>query len=93
MDRTRALKTLRWTLYGAWIVASVLALMMATTAGLSLLGLPPERITFAPASYTGLPWTLPLFVTRFDSVTTLAIALVGQVLNVSIGLMLARGDD
>lgn len=93
MDRTRAIRTFRWTLYGAWVVASALALMMAMTPGLALLGLPPERITFVPASWTGLPWTLPLFLTRFDSVTTLALALVGQVLNVSIGLMLARGDD
>lgn len=93
MDRTRAIRTFRWTLYGAWIVASAYAMMMALTPGLDLLGLPPERISFVPASYTGLPWTLPLFLTHFDSTTTLAIALVGQVLNVSIGWMLARGDD
>ncbi|KQW83154.1 hypothetical protein [Brevundimonas sp. Root1279] len=93
MDRTRALKTLRWTLYGAWVVASALAMMMALTPGLDLLGLPPERISFIPATFTGMPWTLPLFFSDYDSVTTLAIVLVGQVLNVSIGLMLARGDD
>jgi len=91
---TRTLSRGRWVLYGAYILAAGAALMMAFTPGLELLGLPPERITFIPATFTGLPWTLPLLVTKFDSVTTLAIALVGNLLNVAIGLMLVRaGDD
>lgn len=91
---TRAISNLRWVLYGGYLLAVAVAMMMAFTPGLALLGLPPERVTFIPASFTGLPWTLPVFVTKFDSVTTLAIVMVGNLLNVAIGLMLAKsGDD
>lgn len=91
---TRTISTFRWVLYGGYILAVAVALMMAFTPGLALLGLPPERVTFIPASFTGLPWALPVFLTRFDSVTTLAIVLVGNLLNVAVGLMLAKsGDD
>ena len=90
---TRTISSLRWVLYGAYILAAVVTLMMAFTPGLELLGLPPERVTFMPATFAGLPWTLPLLLTKFDSVTTLAIALVGVLLNVAIGLMLARSGD
>jgi len=90
----RTISNLRWVLYGGYLLAVAVAMMMAFTPGLALLGLPPERITFIPASFTGLPWTLPVFVTKFDSVTTLAIVMVGNLLNVAIGLMLAKsGDD
>lgn len=91
---TRVISSLRWALYGGYLLAVAVAMMMAFTPGLELLGLPPERVTFIPASFTGLPWTLPVFVTKFDSVTTLAIVMVGNLLNVAIGLMLAKsGDD
>ncbi len=91
---TRTLSRVRWVLYGAYLLAVAGAMMMAFTPGLELLGLPPERITFIPATVTGAPWTLPLFLIRFDSVTTLAIVMVGNLLNVAIGLMLVRaGDD
>jgi hypothetical protein len=91
---TRAISRLRWVLYGGYILAAGIAMLMAFTPGLAVLGLPPERVTFIPASFTGLPWTLPVFVTKFDSVTALAIVMVGNLLNVAIGLMLARsGDD
>jgi uncharacterized membrane protein YccF (DUF307 family) len=89
----RTLGTFRWIIYGAWLVLALLALMMAFTQGVSLLGLPVERITFTPATITGLPWTLPLFFTKLDSVTTLAVIFVAHLLNVSIGLMLARSGD
>ena len=46
-----------------------------------------------PASLTGLPWSGPLFWMELDSVTRLAIALVANVLNLALGLMLARGSD
>jgi hypothetical protein len=91
---TRTLSRVRWVLYGAYLLAMAVALMMAFTPGLALLGLPPERVTFIPAMITGAPWALPLFLIRLDSVTTLAVVLVGNLLNVAIGLMLARaGDD
>ena len=90
---TRTISSLRWVLYGAYLVLAAAALMMAFTPGLELLGLPPERVTFTPATYVGLPWTLPLLLAKFDSVTTLAIALVGALLNVAIGLMLTRSGD
>lgn len=90
---TRTISSLRWVLYGGYLVVATAALMMAFTPGLELLGLPPERVTFAPASLVGLPWTLPLFLTNFDSVTTLAIALVGILLNVAVGLMLVKAGE
>ncbi|RZJ97952.1 MAG: hypothetical protein EON88_01725 [Brevundimonas sp.] len=89
----RTISNLRWALYGGYLLAALVALMMAFTPGLELLGLPPERVTFLPAAFTGLPWTLPLVVMKFDSVTTLAIVMVGNLLNVAIGLMLVKARD
>jgi hypothetical protein len=90
---TRALRATRWTLYGAYVLAAVVALLLAMPSGVELLGMPPERVNFLPLTLTGLPWSGPLFVLHLDSVTTLAVALVANVLNVALGLMLARGDD
>ena len=89
----RGLRITRWTLYGTFVVAAVVSTMLAMPVGLEVLGLPPERVNFLPLTVTGLPWSAPLFVLRFDSVTTLAVALVANVLNIALGLMLARGDD
>lgn len=89
----QTLSRLRWPLYGGYLLLTVLALMMAFTPGLELLGLPPERVTFTPATVTGLPWSLPVVVARFDSVTTLAIVMVANLLNVAIGLMLAKAGE
>ena len=89
---TRNLETVRWIAYGLWALLAVAALLMAFTPGLELLGVPAERVTFAPATLTGLPWTLPLYITRLDSVTTLAIVMVANLLNAGIGFMLARGS-
>lgn len=89
----RTISRLRWVLYGGYLLAATVALMMAFTPGLALLGLPPERVTFVPAMITGAPWSLPLFLIRLDSVTTLAITMVANLLNVAIGLMLAKSGD
>jgi len=90
---TRTLGRFRWIVFGVWAVVALVALMMAFTSGVALLGLPAERITFGPATLTGLPWTVPLLFNDLDSVTTLAVILVAHLLNVSIGLMLARSGD
>lgn len=89
----RTLRAVRWPLYGAYLVAAAGALMLALPTGLALLGLPAERVTFLPLTVTGLPWSAPLFMLQLDSVTTLAIAMVATVLNVAVGLMLARSVD
>jgi len=91
MERT--IRTARWTLYGAFVLASVIATMMALPVGLDTLGLEANAVTFLPLSITGLPWSGPLFWMELDSVTRLAIALVANVLNLALGLMLARGSD
>ncbi|WP_420478864.1 hypothetical protein [Brevundimonas sp. FT23028] len=90
---TRAISNLRWVLYGGYLLAVAVAMMMAFTPGLALLGLPPERITFIPAMITGAPWSLPLLLVRLDSVTTLAMVMVANLLNVAIGLMLVKSGD
>lgn len=91
---SRTISSLRWVLYVGYLLAATAALMMAFTPGLALMGLPPERVTFAPATLTGLPWTVPLFLLNLDSVTTLAIVMVANLLNVAVGLMLAKsGND
>jgi hypothetical protein len=91
MERT--IRATRWTLYGAFVIASVVSTMLAMPIGLELLGLEPNQVTFLPLTITGLPWSVPLFWMELDSVTRLAIALVANVLNLSLGLMLARGSD
>jgi len=83
----------RWGLYLAWLLAATLALMMTVTPGLALLGLAPESISFTAAKITGLPWTLPLFLLRLDSVTTLAVIMVAHLLNIALGLMLVRAAE
>lgn len=83
----------RWTLYGAFVVASVVSTLLALPVGLELLGMEPNDVTFLPLTITGLPWSGPLFFMELDSVTRLAIALVANILNLALGLMLARGSD
>ncbi|GAA0619157.1 hypothetical protein GCM10009422_13280 [Brevundimonas kwangchunensis] len=91
--RTRSWRTLRWTLFGVWLVAALVAMVFALAPALSALGLPPDRVNFGPAMVTGAPWTLPLPFLQLDSVTNLAIIFVAHLLNIPLGLMLARGDD
>lgn len=91
--RTRTLRTLRWTLFGVWLVAALVAMVFALAPALSVVGLPPDWVNFGPAMITGAPWTLPLPFLQLDSVTNLAIIFVAHLLNIPLGLMLARGDD
>ena len=91
--RTRSLKSLRWTVFGVWLVAALIALTFALAPALSAVGLPPEQVTFTPAMVTGMPWTLPLLFLNLDSVTNLAIIFVAHLLNTPLGLMLAQSDD
>ncbi len=91
MDRT--IRAARWSLYGAFVLASVVSTMLALPVGLAALGMEPNQVTFLPLSVTGLPWSAPLFWMELDSVTRLAITLVSNVLNLALGLMLARGSD
>ena len=91
MERT--ISTARWALYGAFVLASVVSTMLALPVGLAALGLEPNDVTFLPLTITGLPGSGPLFWMELDSVTRLAIALVSNVLNLALGLMLARGSD
>jgi hypothetical protein len=93
MIMERTIRAVRWLLYGAFVLASVVATMLAFPIGLTTLGLEPNDVTFLPLSLTGLPWSGPLFWMELDSVTRLAIALVANVLNLALGLMLARGSD
>lgn len=89
----RTITRLRWPLYFGYLLAVAVALMMAFTPGLELLGLPPERVTFLPATITGLPLAAPALLFGFDSVTRLAVILVANLLNVAVGLMLVKAAD
>lgn len=91
MDRT--LRAARWPLYGAFVIASAISVLLALPVGLETLGLQPDDVTFGPLTVTGLPWSAPLLWMELDSVTRLAVALVANVLNLALGLMLARGSD
>ena len=91
MDRT--VRLARWPLYGAFVIASAVGVLMAVPAGLETLGLQANDVTFGPLTLTGLPWSAPLIWLELDSVTRLAVAMVATVLNLALGLMLARGSD
>ena len=90
---TRTLKSLRWLLFGAYVVFGALALMAATPMGLSVLGLGGTDVSFLPATILGLPWSLPLFILDDGAVAKLAALGICYGLNVGVGLMLARGGD
>ena len=93
LGQTRYLRSLRWTLYGAWLVAAAISLTFALAPALMAFGLSPDQVTFTPAILTGAPWTLPLLMFKFDSVTRLAVIFIAHLLNAPIGLILARGED
>ncbi len=85
---------LPWILVGLYAVAGAVALMMATAAGLSVLGMPLDQLTFLPARILALPWSLILLVFDDGPVTTLAILGISYALNLAVGLMLAiQGSD
>jgi hypothetical protein len=91
--QTRSLRSLRWALFAAWLVAAAISLTFALSPALTAVGLAPDLVTFGPAMLTGAPWTLPLVLFEFDSITRLAVIFVAHLLNAPIGLMLARGED
>lgn len=86
----RSIQTLQWALLGLYVVAGAVALLMATPAGLRMLGLAEGMVSFLPATILGLPWSLPLFVMDDGPVTALAVLGICYGLNVGVGLMLVR---
>jgi len=82
---------LRWLLLALYAVAGAVALLIATPAGLRLLGQPDSLLTFLPAKILGLPWSLPLWVMDDGPVTALAVLGICYAMNIGVGLMLARG--
>lgn len=90
---TRSLKTLRWALFGGYVLVGAVALMAATPAGLAALGLARADVSFLPATILGLPWSLPLFLFDDGAAARLATLGICYGLNVGVGLMLARGGD
>lgn len=90
---TRILKSLRWALFGGYVLLGALALMAATPMGLAAVGMGGANVSFLPASILGLPWSLPLFILNDGAVAKLAALGICYGLNVGVGLMLARGGD
>lgn len=88
----RTLQGLQWVLLALYAVAGALALMIATPAGLAVLGLSDAMVTFLPARILGLPWSLPLWLFDDGPVTALAVLGICYGLNIGVGLMLARGS-
>ncbi|HZV84579.1 MAG TPA: hypothetical protein VFF48_06285 [Brevundimonas sp.] len=81
---------LPWSLLALYAVAGAVALMLATTAGLRLLGMTEAMVNFLPATILGLPWSLPLIMFPDGPVTLLAGLGICYALNVGVGLMLTR---
>lgn len=86
----RTIQWVQWALFGLYVVAGAVALMMATPTGLQTLGLTHGMVSFLPATILGLPWSLPLFVMDDGPVTALAVLGICYGLNVGVGLMLIR---
>lgn len=84
---------LPWTLLALYAAAGAVSLMLATTAGLSVLGMGQTMVTFLPATILGLPWSLPLLLFPDGPVTMLAGLGICYGLNVGVGLMLARATS
>lgn len=88
----RSIPWIKWLLYGVYAVAGAVSLMLATPAGLELLGQSVDSLTFLPARVLTLPWSLALLVTDDDTVTALAILGVGYILNLGVATVLVRAD-
>jgi len=86
----RTIQWLTWGLFGLYVVAGAAALMMATPAGLRVLGMADGMVSFLPARILGMPWSLPLLVMDDGPVTALAVLGICYGLNVGVGLMLLR---
>ncbi|GAA0867897.1 hypothetical protein GCM10009116_02530 [Brevundimonas basaltis] len=88
----RSMSWIKWLLYGGYAVAGAVALLMATPAGLKLLGQSIDQLTFLPARLLALLWSLALLVHDDGAATALAILGVGYILNLGIGLVLVRAE-
>jgi hypothetical protein len=86
----RTIQGLRWLLLALYAVAGAIALLLATSPGLRLLGQPDSLLTFVPAKILGLPWSLPLWIMDDGPVTALAVLGICYGMNLGVGLMLAR---
>lgn len=86
----RILSTLRWPLFAAYVLAGGAAVMMATPIGLSALGLSLDSLSFLPARILTAPWSLVPLVAGLDSVTTLAVFIIGYGFNVAMLMVVAR---
>ena len=86
----RAIQGLKWVLFGLYAVLGAVALLLATPAGLRVLGQTDGMVSFLPAKLLGLPWSLPLFVMDDGPVTALAVLGICYALNIGVGLMLLR---
>ncbi len=88
----RTLSSIKWLLYGLYAVAGAISLLIATPAGLRLLGLSLNELTVQPARILALPWSLILLLRDDGAVTALAIVGVGYILNLGVGMVLVRSD-
>jgi len=88
----RSIRSIKWLLYGLYAVAGAVALLLATPAGLELLGQPIDQLTFMPARILAFPWSLILLLRDDGAVTALAILGVGYILNLGVGMVLVRSD-
>jgi len=86
----RTIQGLQWVLFGLYAVLGAVALLLATPAGLRVLGQTDGMVSFLPAKLLGLPWSLPLFVMDDGPVTALAVLGICYALNIGVGLMLLR---
>ena len=88
----RTLQGLQWLLFALYAFAGAVALLIATPAGLRLLGQPDSLLTFIPAKILGLPWSLPLWFMDDGPITALAVLGICYGMNIGVGLMLARSS-
>jgi len=88
----RTLQGLQWLLLAIYAVAGAGALLMATPAGLRLLGQSDGLLTFLPARILGLPWSLPLWFMDDGPITAFAVLGICYGMNVGVCLMLARSS-
>ncbi len=86
----RTLQGLQWLFYALYAAGGAVALLIATPAGLKLLGQPDSLLTFLPAKILGLPWSLPLWFMDDGPITALAVLGICYGMNLGVGMMLAR---
>ena len=88
----RTLQGLQWLLFALYAVAGAVALLIATPAGLKLLGQPDSLLSFVPAKILGLPWSLLLWFMDDGPITALAVLGICYGMNIGVGMMLARSS-